>query len=100
MLELYGKIYNKFFEYDTKLRKNSLIVLSNILARYFVITKFKLNCEKTGKNIETRIEIESMRSDATIHKFEEEGKKIRFSQDYYDERFLKRLKDILEYNRG
>ncbi len=100
MLELYGKIYNKFFEYDTKLRKNSLIVLSNIMARYFVITKFKLNCEKTGKNIETRIEIESMRSDATIHKFEEEGKKIRFSQDYYDERFLKRLKDILEYNRG
>ena len=47
IMELYSDVYDRFFDYDIKLRKSVSFIFRNILLRYFVIAK-------TGMSTETR----------------------------------------------
>lgn len=117
ILELYSKMYAHFFRHDMKLKKSVTVVLQNILARHFVLASLKMSyTENTVSAIikdQTRqwtyripkIEIESMYSEVTVHKYEipqKKGrvKKEKYKLDYYDQKFLDKLRKILEYNQG
>ena len=41
ILEMYGWMYNGFFDYDTKLKKSMSFILNNILMKYFVGIELK-----------------------------------------------------------
>lgn len=56
ILDLYSEIFDRFFSYDEKYKKNVVNLLYNILLKHFVITKFTFATgEKTvGKGDNTR----------------------------------------------
>lgn len=113
MLEMYSTMYAIFFQHDTKLKKSVTVSLQNILARHFVLTSIDLTYDIADKSRNTKdgkkrnrkaskIEIKTMYSEVTIHKYKNKQKDGRVREDtkkldYYDQRFLDRMRKILEY---
>lgn len=109
ILELYSKVFERFFKHDVKLKKSVTVILSNILARYFVIPKLSINYREEEEGEEkhkiTEIDIVELKTDVTIHKYEEKEannrtKTCKKTLDYYNEGFLNRLQKVLTYNQG
>ena len=106
ILELYSGMYGNFFRYDTKLKKSVMTVMQNILARYFVLASLRISYkEKKGEDVQIykvpQIEIEELRSEVTVHKYNGKGNGPRKEKiPYYDQKFLQRLEKILTYNQG
>ncbi|MDY3773562.1 MAG: type VI-A CRISPR-associated RNA-guided ribonuclease Cas13a [Eubacterium sp.] len=113
MLEMYSTMYAIFFQHDMKLKKSVTVSLQNILARHFVLASIDLAYDMAEKteNIKDgtkenrkvpKIEIKKLNSEVTVHKYKitQEGGRVREvtkKLDYYDQRFLERMRRILEY---
>lgn len=54
MIELYGEVFDGFFSYDNKLRKNVPVVLYNILMRYLVNVTFRFEDDPANGIINIR----------------------------------------------
>lgn len=115
MLEMYSTMYAIFFQHDTKLKKSVTVSLQNILARHFVLASIELTYYiavkpentkdgKKGSRKVSKIEIKALNSEVTIHKYKNKQKDGRVREDtkkldYYDQRFLERMRRILEYKK-
>lgn len=77
--DMYGKIYNGFFFYDTKLRKSVSYIIKNILERYFVIAYTEMDHadEKSGfqLRLRTKMEAEQMNQKKEDDEKKNRGKK-------------------------
>lgn len=123
ILDLYSEMYDRFFDYDTKLRKNVPVVFQNILLRnYFVIAELTMEKERNvldmaveeqngRQRIFTKLSLANIRSEKFTYKIDGsrenkpkqqgDGKKTTVSSVnilVHNEAFLEKLKAILEYS--
>ena len=112
IMDLYSDVYDRYFNYDLKLKKSVSYIFKNILLRYFVISNTEIlseirkgYCNKVDKRKErkkAKIAIKknglvsdvfksSKQSSTSIN----EGKKDTILAR--EDRFLQQLKEILEY---
>lgn len=113
--DLYGEVFDRFFTYDLKYRKNVLNQFSNILLRHHVIAKLEIRTKENGKKIikeeiikedgkerkkctdvkKDRAEflIKELKSDRFIYKC----KNTLLETDAKDQRYLKTMARILYY---
>ena len=108
LLDLYSEVFDRFFTYDQKLRKNVPNVLTNILARHFILVKglrFE-NGKKTddgGKNM-ALIRFDDLISDDFTYRLiddirdEAHPKEKPVDLPAKGEKFLEDVKSILEYS--
>lgn len=111
ILEYYSMIYDRFFDYDLKLKKSMTYIFKNILARYFVVADTTMfgnpgtACHKEIKISKDRSEYifrnctcmkigkGGLISDLLVFKIDGHDVKI----DACDRQFLKEVRNILEY---
>lgn len=123
ILDLYSEMYDRFFDYDTKLRKNVPVVFQNILLRnYFVIAELTMEKERKvsdavvaeqngGQRIFTKFYLADVRSEKFIYKIDDskekepkqqvDRKKTTVPPVYilvHNEAFLEKLQAILEFS--
>ncbi len=98
ILSLYGEIFDRFFTYDMKYRKNVLNHLQNILLRHNVVIKpiISKDQKKVGKG-ETKDRaaflLEEINSDRFTYKVKEGERKI----DAKNRLYLETVRDILYF---
>lgn len=101
ILALYGEVFDRFFTYDMKYRKNVLNLLQNILLRHNVLIKPIISKgvkvigsgdEKTKKDRAAFL-LEEISSDEFTYKVKEGEKKI----DAKNELYLETVRDILYF---
>lgn len=68
IMELISEIYNKFFVYDTKLKKSVSYIFKNILMRYCVVATLEFN----HGSEDTLITVKKLISDQHTYKFPEQ----------------------------
>lgn len=102
ILDMYSEIYNGFFNYDLKLKKSVSYIISNILAKYFVIaeTQMKTVVEDNGRM--AKLSIKELKSDEFNYKAKKNDKlgkekEISYSLPVRSEGFLKEVKKLLNY---
>lgn len=100
ILALYGEIFDRFFTYDMKYRKNVLNHLQNILLRYNVIVKPVISTDKKviGKGKRKTKDraaflLEEVSSDRFTYKVQEGERKIDAKTPLY----LETVRDILYF---
>lgn len=116
MMDMYSEVYDRFFTYDTKLKKSISYIFSDILKGYFVIpytsvknpgeAVYHIEVKKDDKKEKvphTRkagyITVNKLESDKLTYEIKKKGdsKKISVKVNAREEKFLKQLKKILEY---
>lgn len=101
MMDLYSEIFDRFFIYDMKYKKNVINIFENILKRHFVLVDgIKLStgskhthCGKKQKEM-ALITFDELKSDSFTYK--EEGQRT-YSLDAKGKMFLTELKKVLNY---
>lgn len=109
LLDMYSKIYNGFFFYDTKLRKSVSYIFKNILERYSVIAytemdhangisgfRLRLRTNEEAEIIKRKNEC-GLKSDSHIRKLAGNGDGKKAYADVRSTVFLEQLENILEY---
>lgn len=123
ILDLYSEMYDRFFDYDTKLRKNVPVVFQNILLRnYFVIAELTMEKERKvsdaavkgqhgRQRVFAKFSIANVKSEKFTYKIDYSKEKESKQQGdgkqtkvqpvnilVHNEVFLEKLQAILEYN--
>ena len=107
ILDMYSKVYNGFFSYDTKLKKSVSYIFTNILAKYFVIADTKIIARQIDGRRFAALSISEMSSDMFNYKGREKIKDkngnekikdITYSLPVRSDDFLKDVRKLVEYS--
>lgn len=100
ILDMYSEVFDRFFSYDMKFRKNTVIILQNILKSYFVImpVKFNSKTKSTDNGSKKRANVEigegGLKSEVFTYKYSDSWKVILPARSI---NYLKDVASILYY---
>ncbi|MCR4587525.1 MAG: type VI-A CRISPR-associated RNA-guided ribonuclease Cas13a [Lachnospiraceae bacterium] len=102
MIRMYGRVFDEFFSYDTKLKKSVSIMFRNILLRYSVVAQTRMNNHEEGKLFTSGFSLARSEQDATYGLQSDVtnckilgGERIEIPK--WDDLFMEQLRAILEY---